>query len=200
MTTLDQTRRTLDYSDGMQIMTLHRTYPTTVDDLWDACTTAERIPRWFLPIQGDLKAGGHYDLDGNAHGSIESCDPPNRFRATWEFGGVTSWIDVSVTPADEGATLSLVHTAPTGHEHWEQYGPGAVGIGWDGLLHGLGLHLESGEPVDPQLAEEWPTSEEGQAFTRNSGDLWRSADLAAGTRAEDAERRAMTTVKVFLGE
>ena len=28
------------------------TYNTTVDDIWDAITNAERIPRWFLPVRG----------------------------------------------------------------------------------------------------------------------------------------------------
>jgi hypothetical protein len=32
-----------------------RTYDTTVDDVWDALTSAERIPRWFLPITGDSR-------------------------------------------------------------------------------------------------------------------------------------------------
>ena len=32
-------------------VTLSRTYETTLDDLWDAVTNGERIPRWFLPIQ-----------------------------------------------------------------------------------------------------------------------------------------------------
>ena len=39
-----------------------RTYDTTIDDLWDAITSAERIPRWFLPISGDLRLGGRYQL------------------------------------------------------------------------------------------------------------------------------------------
>ena len=29
--------------------TLARTYPTRLEDLWDAVTNGERIPRWFLP-------------------------------------------------------------------------------------------------------------------------------------------------------
>ena len=200
MNSLDQIRRTLAYSDGTQTLSVERTYPTTIDDLWDACTDAERIPRWFLPVRGELREGGSYAFEGHAHGTIESCDPPNRFRATWEFGGEVSWIEVSVAPADDGATLRLVHTASTENDHWEQYGPGAVGVGWDGLLHGLGLHLASGEPLDPEVAAEWPTSAEGQAFTRGSGDQWRHADVAAGTPTADAERRAAGTVAAFLGE
>ena len=29
---------------------LIRSYDTTVDDLWDAITTPERLARWFLPV------------------------------------------------------------------------------------------------------------------------------------------------------
>ena len=32
-------------------VTLSRSYATTVEDLWDALTNGERIPRWFLPDQ-----------------------------------------------------------------------------------------------------------------------------------------------------
>ena len=39
--------------DGMDAseVTLARDYATTVEDLWDAVTNAERIPRWFAPSQ-----------------------------------------------------------------------------------------------------------------------------------------------------
>src|SRR5918998_6524836 len=67
-----------------------RTYDTTVDDVWDAITNPERIPRWFLPIEGDLRLGGRYQLEGNAGGTVERCDPPKSFAATWEYGGDVS--------------------------------------------------------------------------------------------------------------
>jgi uncharacterized protein YndB with AHSA1/START domain len=38
-------------------VTLSRLYDTTADDLWDALTSKERIPRWFLPVEGDLRLG-----------------------------------------------------------------------------------------------------------------------------------------------
>ena len=41
-------------------VTLARSYATTVEDLWDAVTSAERIPRWFLPVSGRLELGGRY--------------------------------------------------------------------------------------------------------------------------------------------
>ena len=78
-------------------MTISQAYDTDAADLWDACTNIERIPRWFLPITGDLKVGGRYQLDGNANGTILTCDPPREFTATWEFGGDVSWIEVRIT-------------------------------------------------------------------------------------------------------
>jgi uncharacterized protein YndB with AHSA1/START domain len=31
-----------------------RTYQTTIEDLWDACTNPERLRRWYGPVTGDL--------------------------------------------------------------------------------------------------------------------------------------------------
>jgi len=45
---------------------VRRAYPAPVEDVWDACTSADRIGRWFLPVTGDLRAGGKYQLEGNA--------------------------------------------------------------------------------------------------------------------------------------
>ncbi len=62
-------------------------YDTDIDDLWDAITNAQRIPRWFLPVSGELRLGGRYQLQGNAGGVINECVPPRRLALTWEFGG-----------------------------------------------------------------------------------------------------------------
>ncbi|HEY2595152.1 MAG TPA: SRPBCC domain-containing protein, partial [Chloroflexota bacterium] len=76
----------VDGADSRSV-TLSRTFAAPVEDVWDACTNPERIPRWFLPVSGELRLGGRYQLEGNAGGTIERCDPPHGFRATWEFGG-----------------------------------------------------------------------------------------------------------------
>ena len=86
-------------------VTLTRLYDTSVDDLWDALTSRERIPRWFLPVEGDLQLGGKYQLKGNAGGTITACAPPRHFAATWEFGGATSWIDVALAAERDKARL-----------------------------------------------------------------------------------------------
>ena len=58
-----------------------RSYDTDIDDLWEAITNAERIPRWFLPITGELRLGGRYQLQGNAGGTITACEPPRASRS-----------------------------------------------------------------------------------------------------------------------
>src|SRR5690348_9465302 len=45
-----------------KIAIARRTYATDQADLWDALTNIERIPRWFLPVTGELKVGGRYQL------------------------------------------------------------------------------------------------------------------------------------------
>jgi uncharacterized protein YndB with AHSA1/START domain len=110
--------RTLDAGEA-RVVTISQAYDTDADDLWDACTDIERIPRWFLPIRGDLTVGGHYQLEGNAHGTILTCDPPRAFSATWEYGDAVSWIEVRI--ADEGTGRSRFELNHICHidDHWE---------------------------------------------------------------------------------
>jgi uncharacterized protein YndB with AHSA1/START domain len=82
-----------------KIAVARRTYSTDQADLWDALTNAERIPRWFLPVSGNLEPGGRYQLEGNAGGVIENCDEPESFAVTWEYGQMMSWLEVTLIPA-----------------------------------------------------------------------------------------------------
>ena len=134
-----------------RVVTISQTYEGSLDDVWDACTNPERIPRWFLPVSGDLRLGGHYQLVGNAGGTIERCDPPHSFAATWEIGGETSWIEVRLSELPGGRVrFELEHVAHVADERWAQFGPGAVGVGWDLALVGLARHMSGGAPMDPQ--------------------------------------------------
>jgi uncharacterized protein YndB with AHSA1/START domain len=180
-----------------KIAIARRTYPADRDDLWDALTSVERIPRWFLPIEGDLRVGGRYQLTGNAGGVVERCDAPSSFAATWEMGDEVSWLEVTLTPASDGTTLELVHEAFVDPDLWGQYGPSAVGIGWDSGLLGLGLHLASGEPVDPELAATFLTTAEGLAFARESAAGWADAAIADGDEPTQAREAAERTVVAY---
>lgn len=123
--------RTLDAGEA-RVVTISQAYRgADVENLWDACTNPERIPRWFLPVTGELRVGGRYQLEGNAGGTVLSCDPPTAFAATWEYGGEVSWIEVRVSPAPDGARFEIEHTAHVDDERWAEFGPGAVGLGYD---------------------------------------------------------------------
>ena len=125
-----------------RVLTASRTYDTGRTELWDALTNIERIPRWFMPISGDLRLGGHYQLEGNAGGEIVACDPPQQFKITWGMHGQVSWLTITLSEqADDRTLLHLEHVAHVPDEMWDQYGPGAVGVGWDGGLLGLDLYL-----------------------------------------------------------
>ena len=63
-----------------KVLTISQVYDADVADVWDAVTNPARIPRWFLPVEGELKVGGHYQLGGNAGGTITDCDPPFSVR------------------------------------------------------------------------------------------------------------------------
>lgn len=191
-------------SDGSTatVVIAHRTYPTDIEDLWDAVTSPERLPRWFAPVSGELRRGGHYQVQGNAGGEVLACEPPRRFELTWVFGDQTSWVSVELTPGADGAgtTLELRHTAIPPEEFHDQFGPGAVGVGWDLSLVGLGLYLATGAPVDPAEAEQWSLSPQGRGFITAASDAWADAAVAGGEDRAAAQRRAGNVRAFYLGE
>jgi uncharacterized protein YndB with AHSA1/START domain len=181
-------------------VTISQTYRAPLDEVWDACTNPERIPRWFLPITGELRTGGRYQLQGNAGGTVESCDPPSGFTATWEFGGDVSWIEVQLTAEADGSTrVQLEHIAQVDDERWVRFGPGAVGVGWDGGFLGLAIHLASGEAVDPAASAAWMASEDGRRFMSLSSERWRDASVAAGADPAAAQAAAARTTAAYTG-
>jgi len=167
-------------------MTISQRFRTGIDDLWDACTNPDRIPRWFVPVTGDLSLGGRYQIEGNASGTIERCDPPKSFAATWEFGQQVSWIEVWLTPEPDGWTsLEVQHIAHVDDDLWDQFGPGAVGIGWDMIFLGLASHVTDGGP--PPTGAPPPT----QAVPRERGRCLHgrsAARRASPSRARRSQR------------
>ena len=132
-------------------------YNTDPADLWDAVTNPKRIPRWFAPVTGDLKVGGKYQVEGNAGGTITKCEREKRIEVTWEFMGGMSWVNITLTPKGTGTELELEHIAFI-DPHWDNFGPGAVGVGWDLSFLGLAMYLDDAnwkKPSDDEWAD-WP--------------------------------------------
>ncbi|MER5454786.1 SRPBCC family protein [Micromonospora sp. NPDC002389] len=182
-----------------RVMTISQTYDSTPEDVWDACTTQERLTRWFGPVSGELRLHGRYQMEGNISGTVERCDPPKSFAATWEFGGEVSWIEVRLDPTDDGRTrLHLEHVAHVNDEFWLQYGPGAVGVGWDVALFGLACELAgTGRDVPLEQDPEWAGSSAHREFVTASSQRWREASVAAGTDPEQARTAADRTTDFY---
>lgn len=182
---------------------LRRDYDAPIDDVWDAVTNPERVSRWFLPVSGDFRMGGRYQFEGNAGGEIVACERPNRLKVTWVYGEVNSDADISevevrLTAVDGDRTrFELEHTAIVPEEFWAQYGPGAVGVGWDGGVLGLALHLRGGSVDDSQA---WQLSEEGRAFATASSEAWGEAYLASGADPAAVERAVRGSTAFYAPE
>jgi uncharacterized protein YndB with AHSA1/START domain len=155
---------------------LRRGYDAPIDDVWDAVTQPDRIKRWLMPISGELRVGGSFQLEGNAGGEILTCEPPRLLKVT--FGAPTSIVEVRLTPDGDGDTvLELEHTVPI---EIAQSGAGAlyVGPGWDGALLGLGLFLRGEAVGDPVAAANSP---EAQEFSKQSVHVWAEVVKDSGT-------------------
>lgn len=177
---------------------LSRTYDTSAADLWDAICDPERLRRWFLPVTGELKVGRRYQLQGNAGGTITACEPPQHLALTWEFGGGISWVTVRLqAEAKNAARLTLEHVAPV-NEHWTNYGPGAVGVGWDLGLVALAVHIIA--PAEKLDEAAFSGTEAGKAFIRGSSSDWERASIAAGTAVDEATKAARATTAFYTGQ
>lgn len=169
---------------------LSRSYDAPIGDVWDAVTQPDRIKRWFMPISGDLRVGGTFQLEGNAGGEILACEPPRLLRVT--FGGPTSLVEVRLIAQEDSATmLELEHTVPI---EMAQSGAGAlyVGPGWDGAVLGLDLFLRGKAIGDPVAAANSPQALE---FSKQSVHAWIEVVKNSGT-ASDEQLAAATEVSL----
>ena len=198
--------------DGEAVATveLRRTYAGGIEDVWDALTNPERLPRWFLPVSGDLRLGGKYQFEGNAGGEIVRCEPPQDGRAgytvTWGNGmGEPTIVQVRLTALDAASTrfelqnVAAADSIPEGF--WEQFGPSATGMGWDSGLLGLASYFSGGEDgISPEEGQAWLATDEGKSFLRGSADAWARAHIADGADPEVANAAATTTYGMYTGE
>jgi uncharacterized protein YndB with AHSA1/START domain len=171
---------------------LRRTYDAAAADVWDAVTDPDRLRRWFLPVSGDLREGGSFQVEGNASGEVLTCAPPKLLRLTW--GAPTSVVELRLTEDDdERTTVELEHTVP---KAMAGSGAGAlyVGPGWDGAFLGLGLYLagEVQDDFDPVAAANAP---ETQRFNAGSIDAWTAVVSESGTASEDELAGAVAVAK-----
>jgi uncharacterized protein YndB with AHSA1/START domain len=159
---------------------LRRSYPSDVEDLWEAVTSPGRIKRWFAPVTGDFREGGTFQVEGNASGEILKCAQPRLLKFT--YGGPSSIVEVTLTPASATETvLEIRHAVPI---TLARNGAGALwtGPGWDGGILALTLYLRGDGPEDPVAAE---NTLERQEFLALSAHAWADAVTLSGTATDE---------------
>jgi uncharacterized protein YndB with AHSA1/START domain len=134
-----------------RVAVFHRTYPTSIEDLWDACTNPERLSRWYVPVTGDLRLGGEFEQVNMGSGIIVACEPPRHF--TLSLAGGVDEIDVRLRHTDDPdvTTLELQHaTTCDSHEIGGQLYDAifCMGGGYYPRLLALELHLRGALPGD----------------------------------------------------
>ncbi|NVM99397.1 SRPBCC domain-containing protein [Arthrobacter sp. SDTb3-6] len=187
---------TLNHQEATSVV-LQLEVPAPVHDVWAACTEADSIQKWFLPISGDLGIGGRYALEGNASGEVLDCNAGRSFRVSWVMGqGPDSELLFTVTPTNvDHSLVELAHTSTVDPEMMANYGPGSVGVGWDGALLGL-QHYLRGIPTGPQHR---PAPEIMNPFMAASSEAWADAAIANGANPGDARAAARRTTAFYTG-
>ena len=167
--------------DGTEVVavSLRRSYAATVDDVWDAVVDPDRLRRWMLPVSGDLRLGGTFQLEGNAGGEIRRCEPPHALTVTW--GAPESLVHLRLSAEGDRTVLELEHTVPLAFA-----GSGAgglyVGPGWDVTVLALANHLRGIEVEDPSA---WENTLEVQRFSEATIADWIEVIGASGTASPE---------------
>jgi len=177
------------------VVELRRRLRAPADDVWDACTDPVRVQRWFLPLSGDLRPGGRYQLEGNAGGSILVCERPHRLALSWEFGDMSpGLVTLELVEADDGSTELVLRHTVADDGHWAQYGPGAVGVGWDLPLAVLAVLVAGGEPP---TGAEFMTDPRTPGLMRSSAEAWGDAHRDSGADPGVARDAAAQTSAAY---
>jgi len=112
--------------------------------------------------------------------------------------GPDSEVVVRLTPVGDGSTtVELEHIAIVPDEFWDQFGPGAVGVGWDGAVLGFSLHMRGGSVDDPIA---WQLSSEGREFFAQSSAAWGAAYEASGADPDAVAKAVANTTAFYAPE
>lgn len=146
MTTI-ATMRGLDHTRGA--VRVEDLYGTDIDDLWQACTSPQRLSRWIARVDGDLRVGGTiqavFTSSWTGAARVDVCDAPHHLLLTTdpdtvEEGQIEAWL------TEEGSGTRLVveeRGLPLSHLPFHA-------SGWRAHLEDLGRSLEIDGSVHPE--------------------------------------------------
>ena len=140
------TMRAIDATRGA--VRVEDVYDTGIYDLWEACTTPERLVRWIAQVSGDLRVGGTiqatFTSTWTGPARIEACDAPHHLLlrtepGTAEEGELEAWLSAEgdktrLVVEDRGLAVDKLHFH---------------GAGWQAHLEDLRRALATGGSVHP---------------------------------------------------
>lgn len=162
---INGTMRALDETRGA--VRVEDVYDTDIRDLWEACTTPERLARWIAEITGDLRAGGEiqatFTSTWTGPARIEVCDAPRHLLLSMEPGTedetkLEAWL------TEDGAKTRLVveeRGLPSGKLYFH-------GAGWQAHLDDLARSLVAGASAHP---DGWSASKPSPAWQERWDEL-----------------------------
>ena len=142
-------------------------YDTDIGDLWQACTTPERLARWIARVDGELRVGGTiqavFTSSWTGPARIEVCDAPHHLLLTTEPGTddesqMEAWL------TEEGSKTRLV-VEERGLPVDKLYFHGA---GWQAHLEDLGRSLDNDSAAH---AEPWSDEAPAPAWRQRWDEL-----------------------------
>ena len=153
-TTRDLGRRLTAVGLGHSVR-LRRRFDAPIEAVWAAITKPAQLAKWEGRVSGDLRVGGEFHLEGNAHGAILTCREPHQFAVIWDSTGDPTELDVRLAEAPDGGTLlELEHVAVIPDEYVA--GVGQFASNWE-----LGMYLldEYLHDTLPPEALDWAVGE-----------------------------------------
>ena len=159
------TMRTLDETRGA--VRVEDVYDTHIKDLWEACTSPERLARWIAEVSGDLRVGGTihamFTSTWTGPGRVEVCDAPHHLLLTME-PGTEDETQMEAWLTEEGSKTRLV-VEERGLPVDKMYFHGA---GWQAHLEDLGRSLAGDTSAHP---ERWSEQTPAPAWRRRWDEL-----------------------------
>ena len=156
--TTNATMRALDETHGA--VRVEDLYDTGIDDLWQACTSPDRLARWIARVEGDLRVGGTVELvftsTWTGPARVEVCEAPRHLLLTTEpgtpdEGQIEAWL------TEEGdRTRLVVEERGLPLDNLDAYG-----AGWQAHLEDLARALHSDSPAHP---DGWSGERPAQAW------------------------------------
>lgn len=162
--TITGTMRALDDTRGA--VRVEDVYATGIDDLWQACTSPERLARWIARVEGTPAVGETVEAVFTSTWSgqirIETCEEPHHLLVTSGPGtDDESQIEAWLTAETDGTRLVVEERGlPITGLHY-------YGSGWQAHLEDLGRSL-AGESLH---SDGWSASEPARDWQARWNDL-----------------------------